>query len=92
VNRLKLELDRIRGQGYAFNLGEYGANVYGVAAGIVDHDGKPIAAVAVSGPAERIKPATLRSLVPLVLGAARAISTGLGYRGMLPGWDQARQP
>lgn len=89
VNRLKLELDRIRGQGYALNLGEYGANVNGVAAPIVDHEAMPIAAVAISGPAERIKPATLRSFTPLVLGTARAISTGLGYRGTLPGWDQA---
>jgi DNA-binding IclR family transcriptional regulator len=92
VNRLKLELDRIRSQGYALNLGEYGANVNGVAAGIVDHEATPVAAVAVSGPAERIKPANLRSLAPLVLGAARAISTALGYRGALAGWDQARAP
>jgi IclR family transcriptional regulator, KDG regulon repressor len=92
VNRLKIELDRIRQQGYALNLGEYGANVNGVAAPIVDHEATPIASVAVSGPAERIKPAMLRSYAPLVLGTARAISSALGYRGALAGWDQARTP
>ncbi|MBM3523477.1 MAG: IclR family transcriptional regulator, partial [Alphaproteobacteria bacterium] len=38
--RLATELERVRRQGYAFNVGEYGAHVNGVAAPVADHEGK----------------------------------------------------
>lgn len=86
--RLASELERVRRQGYAFNVGEYGAHVNGVAAPIADHEGKVVAAVAISGPSERIRPASLRACAPLVLEAAQTISERLGCRSRLPGWHE----
>jgi len=84
---LKTELSRIRKQGYAFNVGEYGAYVNGVAAPIADHRAEVVASVVISGPAERLKPATLNALVPVILKAGQTISSELGFRGVLPGWQ-----
>jgi DNA-binding IclR family transcriptional regulator len=86
LRSLKLELGRIRRQGYAFNVGEYGAYINGVAAPVADHTGQVIASVVISGPSERLKPGILGALVPVVLKAGRAVSGELGFRGALPGW------
>jgi IclR family transcriptional regulator, KDG regulon repressor len=89
LRRLKDELARIRKQGYAFNLGEYGAYVNGVAAPIADHSGAVIASVVISGPAERIRIETLKTLMPLVVLAGQTVSIALGYQGQLAGWAEA---
>lgn len=86
LRRLKTELGAIRRQGFAVNLGEYGAHVNGIAAPIADHTGSAVAAAVISGPAERVRPELVKLLAPLVVGAARAISLALGYGGELPGW------
>ncbi len=89
VRRLKTELGSIRRHGYAVNLGEYGAHVNGVAAPVADHTGGVIAAVVISGPAERINPEMLKLLRPLVLSAAREVTLALGFGGDLPGWNES---
>ena len=89
LRRLKTELGAVRRQGYAVNLGEYGAHVNGVAAPVADHTGSVVAAVVISGPAERVKPDILKALTPLVVNTANVVSEGLGYRGELPGWSEA---
>jgi IclR family KDG regulon transcriptional repressor len=89
LRRLKTELGAIRRQGYAVNLGEYGAHVNGIAAPIADHTGSAVAAAVISGPAERVRPDLLKLLAPLVVSTARAISLALGYGGELPGWTDA---
>ena len=76
--RFRHELERIRKQGWAANTGEWNAEVCGVAAPVFDHRGAVVAAVAMSGPAERLRPATLRRLAPPVQACARRISAELG--------------
>jgi DNA-binding IclR family transcriptional regulator len=88
LRRLKGEFAAIRRQGYAVNLGEYGAHVNGVAAPVADHTGSIVAAVVISGPAERVNPEMLGQLRPLVLAAAREVTVALGFSGALPGWPE----
>ena len=78
------ELARIRSQGYAINRGEWRETVCGVAAAILDPAGETIAAIGISGPAERVRPARLRELARLVVDAAAAVNRSLN------GDEQAR--
>ncbi|MCZ4314398.1 IclR family transcriptional regulator [Comamonadaceae bacterium G21597-S1] len=80
------EMARIRAQGYGVNRGEWNINVAGIAAPIVDARGNTIAAVGLSGPKERFKPAQLKKFAPLVIEAAQKISIRLGGRRPLPIW------
>lgn len=70
---------RIREQGYAYNLGEWLAGIHSLAAPVRDAEGRVIAAIGVSGPANRIGRARLRSFVPVVTRCAGAVSAELGY-------------
>lgn len=81
-----LEMARTRSQGYGVNRGEWNMNVAGIAAPIVDARGNTIAAVGLSGPKERFKPAQLKTFAPLVIEAAQRISTRLGGRSPMPIW------
>lgn len=76
---LRQELEQIRQQGYAVNRGEWRASVCGLAAPVFDSTRGALAAVGISGPIERLKPATLKSFRPDVVQAARSISEALGY-------------
>lgn len=76
---LEAELARIRGQGYAVNRGEWREQVCGVAAPIRDASGQVVAAIGISGPAERLKPRRLKDLGPSVVQVAGQISRLLGY-------------
>lgn len=71
------ELARIRSQGFAVNRGEWRASVWGVAAPITDGTGSVVAAIGVSGPATRIKPAGVRLLAKAVTEAARQVANAL---------------
>ncbi|WP_345019788.1 IclR family transcriptional regulator [Streptomyces shaanxiensis] len=52
-DELRAELDRIRTDGYAVNRNQYRPGVCAVAAAVLDEDGTPLAAVAVSMPEAR---------------------------------------
>ncbi|WP_217214654.1 IclR family transcriptional regulator [Streptomyces sp. AC550_RSS872] len=52
-DELRAELDRIRTDGYAVNRNQYRPGVCAVAAAVLDEDGTPLAAVAVSMPDAR---------------------------------------
>ena len=52
-DELRAELDRIRTDGYAINRNQYRPGVCAVAAAVLDEDGTPLAAVAVSMPEAR---------------------------------------
>jgi DNA-binding IclR family transcriptional regulator len=80
------EMARTRAQGYGVNRGEWNMNVAGIAAPIVDARGNTIAAVGLSGPKERFKPAQLKAFAPLVIEAAQKISIQLGGRRPMPIW------
>jgi DNA-binding IclR family transcriptional regulator len=71
------ELDRVRAAGFALNRGEWRESVCGVAAAIFDASGRAVAAVGLSGPAERMKPAKLKAHARLVVDAARAVGRAL---------------
>jgi DNA-binding IclR family transcriptional regulator len=71
---LRRELDRIRRQGHAVNKGEWREGVFGVAAPILDASGRAVAAIGLSGPRERFRPAAIKAFTPLVMAAARDLS------------------
>ena len=76
---LRQEIETIRQQGYAVNRGEWRASIGGVAAPIFDASRRAVAAVGISGPVERLKPAAIKGFTAEVVQAARAISRSLGY-------------
>jgi DNA-binding IclR family transcriptional regulator len=78
--RLHDELARVRRDGVAINTGEWRETVCGVAAAIRDTAGVVVAAVGISGPAERLRPRTRRAIGPLVREAADRISRDLGFQ------------
>jgi IclR family acetate operon transcriptional repressor len=71
---LRAELDRVRADGYSVNLNQYRPDVYAVASAILDADGTPLAAVAVSMPASRFEPDRLPTWGRLVADTATEIA------------------
>lgn len=72
------EMRKVRDQGFAMYRGEYHEGVWGVAAPIMDARGCVIAAVGISGPAERLRKRSMRDCGALVIAAASEISQRLG--------------
>jgi IclR family KDG regulon transcriptional repressor len=79
ATKLQAELDRIRAQGYATAQAEWREDVGGVCAPIRQSDGTVIAALGVSGPIGRFKPAQIKAHLPHLLATTREISKRLGY-------------
>ena len=79
LEALRQELAQVRAQGFAINRGEWRETVGGLAAPIFDAAGRAVAAVGISGPTERLRPARIRQLTPDVLRTARRISEALGH-------------
>lgn len=71
------ELKAIRTDGYAINRGEWRESVRGVAAPIFDSSGQVVAAIGISGPAERIKSTKYALHGALVIKAAAAITSAI---------------
>jgi DNA-binding IclR family transcriptional regulator len=71
---LRRELERIRKAGYAINRGEWREGVFGVAAPILDANGRAVAAIGLSGPQDRFRPKAMKAFTPLVMAAARDVS------------------
>ena len=63
---LALELEQVRQSGYAVNRGEWRSSVWGLAAPIRNATGAVVAAIGISGPAERIRKRGIRPLGQLV--------------------------
>lgn len=80
-DRLRKELAGIRTCGYAFDRNERRIGAACVAVPIRDRSGRVVAALSVSGAADRLTEAQMRGLVPRVLDAANRISFRLGYQG-----------
>lgn len=72
------ELERTRALHYAVNRGEWRETVWGIASPIRDRSGNVVAAIGISGPAGRIKPAQIKGLAAEVLKAAQAVMAQLG--------------
>ena len=75
TSALAMELDRVRQQGYAVNRGEWRASVWGIAAPVFDERQRVVAALGISGPAERIRARGVKRLAELVVQAARQASS-----------------
>lgn len=75
------ECETIRQNGYAVSHGEREEGVSAVAAPLKNHDGKVVAALAISGPSFRYQGELLTKYIAVVTAAARAISRQLGYGG-----------
>lgn len=71
---LARELERVRRQGFAVNRGEWRASVWGMASPLRGPGGRVIAALGISGPAERIRKKGVRQLARLVVDAAELAS------------------
>lgn len=73
------ELNKIRERGYSIDNEENEYGIKCVGAPIFDHDGKPIAAVSVSGSANKITLEWIEENAKYVLECAKKISKKLGY-------------
>lgn len=75
---LKKHLQQIRDKGVAFDLEEFERGLRCVAAPIRDHRGTVIAAISVSGPADRLATDRLDKIADDVVETANTISRALG--------------
>jgi DNA-binding IclR family transcriptional regulator len=73
------EIARIRTRGYALDDEENEVGGRCVAAPVLDHRGKPVAAVSISAPVQRFPMEQVPEYGNHVQDAARAISKRLGY-------------
>jgi len=81
---LRAELTHISSTGYSIDNIENELGVRCVAAPIFNHHATPIAAISVSGPADRIFGAKVELIGQELLEATHAISQRLGHRGNTP--------
>jgi DNA-binding IclR family transcriptional regulator len=80
LTRLKRELVGIRKRGFALDEGEAVTGIRCLGAAIFGADGKPVAALSVSGPMVRVTKDRLPFFSAELCEAAREISGHLGYR------------
>jgi len=78
-DRLHEELETIREAGFAMSSGERQSGAASVAAAILDHDGHPIAAMSLCGPAERFL-AEADAAAQAVVTECERLSQQMGYR------------
>jgi DNA-binding IclR family transcriptional regulator len=76
---VKRELAKSRSVGYAVNRGEWRDGVGGVAAALFDGSEKPVAALGISGPLDRLDAARMKEFGPLVVRIAMQLSKAMGY-------------
>jgi DNA-binding IclR family transcriptional regulator len=77
--RLRTELAITQMRGYAMSMGERSPGASAVAAPIWDWSNRPVAAVGVLGPTQRLTFEKLQELGPQVMQVAQEISAALGY-------------
>ncbi len=75
---LRIELDRVRDNGYAVDDEEYEEGLRCVGAPIVGHTGHVVAAIGIGGPVTRVTPARVSELAQLVIDAANGLSKRMG--------------
>lgn len=74
IETLKIELARIRKQGYAIDNEEIEVGLKCIAAPLINLKGEAIAAISISGPKERFSGVEMKRLIPLVKNASERIS------------------
>ncbi|HEX3362110.1 MAG TPA: IclR family transcriptional regulator [Solirubrobacterales bacterium] len=80
---LRRDLDEIRGLRYAVSFGETVPGASAVATPILNSAGRAIAALNITGPADRLTQASIKETVPKLLETAREIMEQLGHDGSL---------
>jgi len=73
------EMEITKNRGYAIDLQEYKLHVVCIAAPIIDHSGKPLAAISVSAPANRLEELRIEIVAQSVVETANEISKLLAY-------------
>lgn len=79
AKELRRDLARVAVSGYAVDRGEQLTGIHCVAAPIFNRHGYPIAAIWITGPADRVPARELDSVGALVSAQARVISARLGH-------------
>lgn len=84
ANRPALEADlaRIRKRGYAIDDEEHEEGVTCVATPVLGHDGRPCAALSVSGPSARLRRTGITTIAALLQREAEDLARELGYDGV----------
>lgn len=82
--RLNAEVRKIRDCGFATDAMEHEEGVCCVGAPVRNHTGQVVASISVSGPSQRITPARIEEIAPLVMERAAEISRRLGYKPSEP--------
>lgn len=81
TDKLIKELEKIREQGYAYNLEETHKGLRTVGAPVLTPDGRVLGAFSVSGPSNRLKADWFKKDLPdLILGMANELELNLSYR------------
>jgi len=78
-NKFRRELEVIRKRGYSIDNEENEYGIRCIGAAIFNHNGKPIAAVSISGSASKITPEWIEKNAEYVLECARKISKKMGH-------------
>lgn len=76
---LRKELQECRKRGYSIDDAENEAGIRAVGAPILDYRGRPVAALSLAGPEQRVTPERLGELGELVRETAEELSHRLGY-------------
>jgi IclR family acetate operon transcriptional repressor len=80
LQELSVVLQRIRRQGFAYDLEENEPHIRCVAAPVWDHHGAVNVSLSITGPAVRMSTTRMRELAPLVKQAGLNISRDMGYQ------------
>ena len=72
------ELAEVKSRGYALDRGEESETFACVAAPVFDHRGHPVAAIWISGPSDRVRPAAFHRMGEMVKRHAGELSRALG--------------
>jgi IclR family transcriptional regulator, KDG regulon repressor len=79
---LKLELSRVRHEGFAVDDEEFEEGLRCVGAPIFDHRGHVIASLSMAAPVFRLRKERLAAIGSLVIAAAQGLSAELGYQAV----------
>ncbi|RCW63612.1 IclR family transcriptional regulator [Pseudorhodoferax soli] len=75
------ELSKAAKQRYAVNRGEWRDTVGGIASPVFNAYGRPVAALGISGPLDRLTPSLMKSGAARVVEVAGGLSRALGFTG-----------
>lgn len=83
ISALEAELAQATRSGYAINSGEWRDGVGGIASAVFDGLERPIAALGISAPIDRLPAERIAELAPLVVRNAAGLSLAMGSRRAL---------